>query len=250
VTTTLEGRGAIVTGGASGIGRAIAIAFASEGCHVCIVDRASPERIDQVVSAVMARGGKAFAAQADISVESEVTTAIATARERLPAIDILVNNAGVTLEKSLFDTTIDDFDRVIGVNLRGTFMVGRAVLRAMVDRGSGRVINLASELAYLGRENHSAYCASKGGVISMTRSWAREFAPTILVNAIAPGPTDTAMLGPEFTSAETFRKESQNPLGRIGRPEEIAATAVFLAGPGATFMTGQCISPNGGAVMF
>jgi 3-oxoacyl-[acyl-carrier protein] reductase len=120
----------------------------------------------------------------------------------------------------------------------------------MVAQGGGRVINIASELAYLGRENCSVYCASKGGILSMTRSWAREFAPAILVNAIAPGPTDTPMLGAEFTSLATLAKEAQNPLGRIGRPEEIAAAAVFLAGPGATFMTGQCVSPNGGAVMF
>jgi 3-oxoacyl-[acyl-carrier protein] reductase len=112
------------------------------------------------------------------------------------------------------------------------------------------VINIASELAYLGRANCSIYCASKGGILAMTRSWAREFAPGILVNAIAPGPTDTAMLGPGSTAPETLAKEAQIPLGRIGRPEEIAAAAVFLAGPGATFMTGQCISPNGGAVMF
>jgi 3-oxoacyl-[acyl-carrier protein] reductase len=120
----------------------------------------------------------------------------------------------------------------------------------MSRQKSGRVINIASELAYLGRENFSIYCASKGGVISMTRAWAREFAPHILVNAIAPGPTDTPMLGAEFTSPEVLAIESNNPLGRIAGPEEIAAAAVFLAGPGATFMTGQCVSPNGGAVMF
>jgi 3-oxoacyl-[acyl-carrier protein] reductase len=120
----------------------------------------------------------------------------------------------------------------------------------MTRQGEGRVINIASELAYLGRENCSIYCASKGAILALTRSWAREFAPGILVNAIAPGPTDTAMLGPESTLPATLAKEAQIPLGRIGRPEEIAAAAVFLAGPGATFMTGQCVSPNGGAAMF
>jgi len=120
----------------------------------------------------------------------------------------------------------------------------------MVKQRSGRVINIASELAYLGRANTSIYCASKGGIISMTRSWAREFAPDILVNAIAPGPTDTAMLEADSTAPETLAKETDIPLGRIAQPEEIAGAAVFLAGPGATFITGQCISPNGGAVMF
>ena len=170
---------------------------------------------------------------------------------RLKRLDILVNNAGILIEKPLLETSAADFDRLIGVNLAGVFLVGReALAHHGRGRASGRVINIASELAYLGRENCSLYCASKGGVLSMTRSWAREFAPKILVNAIAPGPTDTPMLGIESTSPETLAKESQNPLGRIARPEEIAGAAVFLAGPGATFMTGQCISPNGGAAMF
>jgi 3-oxoacyl-[acyl-carrier protein] reductase len=120
----------------------------------------------------------------------------------------------------------------------------------MAGQGSGRVINIASELAYLGRANCSAYCASKGGIVSMTRAWAREFAPDILVNAIAPGPIDTPLLGPESMSPEMRATEENIPLRRIGRPDEIAGVAVFLAGPGASFMTGQCVSPNGGAVMF
>ncbi len=245
----LEGKRALVTGGASGIGKAIAQAFAGEGAHVIVADRAA-EAANKVVAAIEANGGKAFAVAADVSDETQVVVLLKTTIETLGGLDILVNNAGILIEKPLLETTADDFDRLIGVNLRGTFLVGREALRAMVAQKSGRVINIASELAYLGRENCSIYCASKGGVLSMTRAWAREFAPHILVNAIAPGPTDTPMLGPESTSAEMLAKESENPLGRIGRPEEIAAAAVFLAGPGATFMTGQCLSPNGGAAMF
>jgi 3-oxoacyl-[acyl-carrier protein] reductase len=246
----LQGKRALVTGAASGIGRAIATAFAAEGAHVAIVDRAPNDAIDKAVAAIESAGGKAFPVQADISDETQVLALFATALGKFGGLDILVNNAGIMLEKPLLETTAADFDRVIGVNLRGAFLVGREALRAMVPQKTGRVINIASELAYLGRENFSVYCASKGGVLSMTRSWAREFAPHILVNAIAPGPADTPMLGPESTSPETLAIESNNPLGRIGRPEEIAAAAVFLAGPGATFMTGQCVSPNGGAVMF
>mgnify|MGYP003694683549 CR=1 FL=1 len=114
---------------------------------------------------------------------------------------------------------------------------------------AGDVINIASELAYLGCERMSVYCASKGAVVSLTRSWAREFAPDILVNAIAPGPTDTPMLTTEYMEAATVAGSGNVPLARIGRPEEIAAAAVFLASPANSYMTGQCISPNGGAVM-
>ncbi len=188
--------------------------------------------------------------RADVADEAAVLAMFERALAELGDLDVLVNNAGILIEKPLLETTAADFDRLIGVNLRGAFLVGREALRAMARRGEGRVINIASELAYLGRANCSVYCASKGGVLSMTRSWAREFAPNILVNAIAPGPTDTAMLTGGSTTPETLAQEAQIPLARLGRPEEIASAAVFLAGPGATFMTGQCLSPNGGAVMF
>jgi 3-oxoacyl-[acyl-carrier protein] reductase len=250
MTRALEGRRALVTGAASGIGRAIALAFAAEGAVVAVADLAPAEAIEAVVAGILAPGGRGFAVRADVADEAEVLSVFETVQGRLGGLDILVNNAGILIEKPLLETTVEDFDRLIGVNLRGVFLVGREALRVMTLQREGRVINIASELAYLGRASCSVYCASKGGILAMTRSWAREFAPDILVNAIAPGPTDTAMLGPESTSPETLAKEAEIPLGRIGRPEEIAAAAVFLAGPGATFMTGQCVSPNGGAAMF
>jgi 3-oxoacyl-[acyl-carrier protein] reductase len=250
LNATLVGKSAIVTGAASGIGRAIALALSREGCSVCLIDRAPLDKITAVAEATAAAGRRALAVQADVADEAQVASAVASAASQLGAIDIVVNNAGILIEKPLLETTAADFDAVIGVNLRGSFLVGREALRHMVRQRSGRVINIASELAYLGRANTSVYCASKGGIISMTRSWAREFAPEILVNAIAPGPTDTAMLEADSTPPETLAKETEIPLGRIAQHEEIAGAAVFLAGPGATFMTGQCISPNGGAVMF
>jgi 3-oxoacyl-[acyl-carrier protein] reductase len=250
VSGTLAGRRALVTGGASGIGRAIALAFAAEGARVALADRAPDETIEAVAAEIRAAGAEAVPVRADVAEEAQVLALFEAIAGRLGGLDILVNNAGILIEKPLLETTAAEFDRLIGVNLRGAFLVGREALRIMVAQGAGRVINIASELAYLGRENCSVYCASKGGILTMTRAWAREFAPGILVNAIAPGPTDTPMLGAEFTSPETLAKETQIPLGRLGRPEEIAAAAVFLAGPGATFMTGQCLSPNGGAVMF
>jgi len=250
LNATLAGKSAIVTGAASGIGRAIAVALSQEGCSLCLVDRAPLDKITAVVDAIAAAGGSALAVQADVADEGQVISAVASAASQLGNIDIVVNNAGILIEKPLLETTAGDFDAVIAVNLKGSFLVGREALRHMVKQRSGRVINIASELAYLGRANTSIYCASKGGIISMTRSWAREFAPDILVNAIAPGPTDTAMLEADSTPPETLAKETDIPLGRIAQPEEIAGAAVFLAGPGATFITGQCISPNGGAVMF
>ena len=245
--SALAGSRALVTGGAGGIGRAIALGLAAEGAAVAIADLAPAE---EVVATIERQGGKAFAVRADIAEEAEVLSLFETIERSLGGLDILVNNAGILIEKPLLETSAADFDRLIGVNLRGAFLVGREALRLMARQGRGRVINVASELAYLGRADCSIYCASKGGIIAMTRSWAREFAPDILVNAIAPGPTDTAMLGPESTPPETLAKEADIPLRRIGRPEEIAAAAIFLAGPGATFMTGQCVSPNGGAAMF
>lgn len=245
----LAGQIALVTGGADGIGRAIAAALASEGARVVIADRSPPEKIAEAVRTIEAAGGEALGHTVDVSSEDAVLGLFAEIGRRFGRLDVLVNNAGILVEKPLLETTLADFDRVIGVNLRGAFIVGREALRLMTKQKSGRVINIASELAYLGRADLSVYCASKGGIISMTRAWAREFAPAILVNAIAPGPTATAMLGPETMSPEMLASETRIPLGRIAEPAEIAAAAVFLSGPGATFMTGQCISPNGGAVM-
>jgi 3-oxoacyl-[acyl-carrier protein] reductase len=250
VSGTLAGQKAIVTGAASGIGRGIAIALAAEGVEVAIVDRAEAEACNAVAAGIEAAGGKAFAVQADVSDEASAVAAVTGAARRMGGLDLLVNSAGVIADGPLLQTPIEVFDRIMAVNVRGTFIVGREALRIMSAQGRGRVINISSELALLGREQFSPYCASKGAVLSMTRSWAREFAPHILVNAIAPGPTDTPMLDIEHMSPEWRKKEENNPLGRIARVEEIAAVAVFLAGPGATFITGQCISPNGGAAMY
>ena len=133
------------------------------------------------------------------------------------------------------------------VNVRGAILVAREALPHLAD--GGRIVNIASELAYLGRAEASVYCATKAALLGLTRSWARELAPRILVNAVAPGPTDTPLLGFEALTDRQQAQETMHPLRRIGRPEEIAAAVVFLAGPGATFFTGQCLGANGGAAM-
>ena len=249
MSAKLVGQRAIVTGAASGIGRAIAIALAGVGAEVALVDRAEDQKLAAVAVTIAKAGGKSFTQRADITDEPTVLVLFAEALSRLGGLDILVNCAGVLFEKPLLETTLDDYERLMAVNLRGTFLVGREALRAMVKQKRGRVINIASELAYLGCERMSVYCASKGAVVSLTRSWAREFAPDILVNAIAPGPTDTPMISTQYMSKATVDASGNVPLGRLARPEEIAAAALFLADPANSYMTGQCISPNGGAVM-
>lgn len=240
MTCSLKDRRALITGAATGIGRAIAEDLLAKGANVAMLDRDGIPNLP----------ANAIALKADVQSETDVLAAMAQIQKNLGGLDILVNNAGILLERGLLDCTLADFDHIIGVNLRGTFLVGREAIRMMVAQGKGgRVINLSSELAFLGREDFSLYCASKSGVLGLTRSWAREFAPKILVNAVAPGPTDTAMLDLENMSPEWRAKETAIPLARIAKPEEIAKVVTFLAGPDATFITGQCYQANGGAVM-
>jgi 3-oxoacyl-[acyl-carrier protein] reductase len=236
----LLGKRALVTGAARGIGRAIAAALLEEGARVAMLDRRPIDSLPE----------GAIALQADLLEPGAIEAAFTTLEETFGGLDIAVNNAGILLERPLLDCTVEDFERVIGVNLRAPFLVGQAAIRQMVRQETGgRVINISSELAYLGREDFSLYCASKAGLLGLTRSWAREFAPKILINAVAPGPTDTAMLDLDNISPEWRAKETAIPLGRIARPEEIAAVVRFLAGPEASFVTGQCYQVNGGAVM-
>lgn len=173
--------------------------------------------------------------------------AVAEASARLGGLDIVVNNAGILEEVPLGSITAAHIDRMFAVNVRGAILVAREALPHLRD--GGRIINVASELAYLGRADASVYVATKTALLGLTRSWARELAPRILVNAVAPGPTDTPLLGFEELSEAQRQVETAHPLGRIGRPDEVAAAVVFLAGPGATLFTGQCLGANGGAAM-
>lgn len=243
---SLQGKTALVTGAATGIGRATALMFAQAGARVVVNHLRQPGAAQAVVQAITNAGGDAFAIDADVGRAADVQRLVAEAGE----VHILVNNAGIIQEKPFLGTTEDDWDRMLTVDLKSVFLMSRAVLPGMVARGSGVIVNLASDLGILGRENYAPYCAAKAGVIGLTRSLAREFAPQgIRVNAIAPGPVNTAMVSLDNMSAEWMEKELAIPQHRVAEPEEIAATALFLASDLSRFYCGQVLGPNGGSVM-
>ncbi|MDR3495660.1 MAG: SDR family NAD(P)-dependent oxidoreductase [Ancalomicrobiaceae bacterium] len=230
----LAGRCALVTGAGAGIGRATAVALAEAGATVIGLDLIAADSPVPVLAC-------------DVRDEAAIVAAVGAAVERLGRIDILVNNAGIMREAAIGAITARHVDEHFAVNVRGAILVTREALPHMPV--GGRIINLASELAYVGRAAASVYVATKAAILGLTRSWARELAPGILVNAVAPGPTDTPLLAFDSLDAAQQRLETAHPLGRIGRPEEVAAAIVFLAGPGATLFTGQCLGANGGAAM-
>jgi 3-oxoacyl-[acyl-carrier protein] reductase len=249
VRIDLAGQVACVTGGATGIGRAIAEALSASGALVAVNHLGQGTVADSVVAGIRERGGQAQAFDADVADAAAVNAMVAQIEAGLGPIDILVNNAGILLEKPFLDIAEAEWERVIAVDLKSVFLCSQAVLRRMVPRARGCIINIASELAYLGRAEFTAYCAAKAGVVGLTKSLAREFAPAIRVNGIAPGPTETAMLSLDLISPEWRAKELAIPAGRAAQPDEIAATAVFLASEHARFYCGQMLSPNGGALM-
>jgi 3-oxoacyl-[acyl-carrier protein] reductase len=239
----LSGKVFAVTGGARGIGAAICSTLKARGANAVAFD------IDPS-AAPMASGSIAC----DVTDEASVNGAFATLHEKHGRLDGIVSNAGIMLEKPIAETTMEDFDRVIAVNLRGIFLMAKTALpyfrTDMADADKPRIVNVASELAHLGRPEYSAYCASKGGVIALTRALARELAPNILVNTLAPGPTDTDMLRAEKNYDSWVKDGEGIPLGRVASAEEVALAAAFLCGPDSRFMTGTIVDVNGGAAMY
>jgi 3-oxoacyl-[acyl-carrier protein] reductase len=242
----LDGRVAVVTGAATGLGRAIALLYAKEGADLGLVDR-NGEGASTVARHIEAQGRRAAAARADVGHEAQVERAFARLREALGDPDILVNNAGIATVSRLEDMATALWDEMLRVNLRSVFLCTRAVLPAMRARRWGRIINISSQLAHKGGEGMAHYAAAKAGILGLTRSLAHEVtADNIAVNAICPGPLDTDMkLPPEWAA----KKRSELLIGRSGRVEEIAPTALLLATEEAAYYVGATFNPNGGDIM-
>jgi 3-oxoacyl-[acyl-carrier protein] reductase len=244
----LAGKKCLVTGGARGIGRGIALAFAREGASVAILDR-DGDTLAATVEEIKAIAPLAAGFVADVSDEASVTAAIRAADAALGGIDVLVNNAGVMSYATVETMPVDMWDRMIAINLRSVFLCSRLVIPGMKARGWGRIISLSSQLAHKGALELAHYAAAKAGVIGFTRALAREVSRSgITVNAICPGPIETDLT--QTNSAE-WRAElvAQMPIGRYGEVEEIAPTAVLLASDEGSFYVGATLNPNGGDVM-
>lgn len=246
MTAELIGKTALVTGAAQGIGAAAAKSLAEAGARVILSDRRDSIATQKTIETA---GGTARTEVADVADASSVDGLFQSILENEGSLDFVVNAAGILSEGTIIDMPVSEFDRIISVNLRGSFLIAQGAAQMMTSAKSGRIILISSELAYLGRAEFSAYCASKAGVVGMTRALARELAPDVQVNSVAPGPVDTPMLALENMSQEWIDREIDNPLERVGKPREIAALVRFLCGPDAGFFTGQTLSPNGGAVM-
>ena len=243
----LQGRVSIVTGAASGIARATAIHFAREGAAVMAVD-CDAEGLLETVREIRGEGGQAESCTVDVSKSAEVRSAVSSTVDRFGDLHILFNGAGILSYGAVLETPEDVWNRLIAVNLTGTFLFCQAVLPHMVQKGRGSIINVASTTgAHDACAHAAAYVSSKGGVTLLTRSMGIDYARQgIRVNAICPGPTDTPMLRKALTPDQLTAFALSFPMGRLGQPDEIARAAVFLASDDASFVTGALLYVDGG----
>jgi NAD(P)-dependent dehydrogenase (short-subunit alcohol dehydrogenase family) len=250
---SLAGKRALITGGASGIGRAMALLFAREGAAVAIadLDEASGET---VVGMIEEGGGQAIFVRCNVTRAQDCRRAVRHTVDELGGLDILVNNAGIIRRATVLDTTEEEWDRVMAVNVKSIFLFSKYAVPVMAQAGGGVIINTASGWGLVGGRRAVSYCASKGAVVNMTRAMALDHGEqNIRVNCICPGDTDTPMLRDEARQLgeadERFLEEAaQRPLQRIGRPEDIAQAALYLASDGASFVTGTALVVDGGGL--
>lgn len=258
VASRFEGSGVLVTGGAAGMGRAIAEAFHAEGANVVIAD-IDRDRVARTAEEIDASGEKVTSLGVDVTSEEQVNEMIRRGDEVLGGIDVLVNNAGVITMDKVTDVSEKDWDFVMDVNAKGVFLCVRAVIPGMLERGGGKIVNIASQAGKRGYKLFAHYCASKAAVIVFSKGVALEVAPTIRINCICPGIVNTEMMEREYAWEEEMTGESKDsikerwmsgiPMGRFQEPEHIARVAKFLASDESSEMTGQAINVTGGMVM-
>lgn len=244
--TRLDGRVAIVTGAGQGIGRGVALCLAQAGAHVVVAD-AVRDRLAQVTAEVEALGVRSLGVQVDVTKADSVEGMVLSTLTHFGKVDILVNNAGVVVVKPIADQTEADWDKVLDVNLKGVFLCCHRVVREMVKQRSGAIVNIASIAAFHYTVPHVPYAASKAGVVAITRDLAYEVARYgVRVNAIAPGPIETPMMGSALTQQQKEAYAKSIPLNRLGQPQDIGNAAVFLASDEASFITGATLPVSGG----
>jgi 3-oxoacyl-[acyl-carrier protein] reductase len=244
----LQDKVAIITGGNTGIGRAVALAYAGEGADVAVAYIARELDAHSLVRDIEKKGRAALAVRCDVTSEGDVQTLINTVVDRWGRIDILVSSAGIQRPQAITETTADDWDRMIAVHMRAAFLSCREVVPHMMARGSGRIIIVTSQLAYIGRARYTAYSAAKGGLLTFMRALAQEIAPHgILVNSVSPGLIDT---GFDPLPEPVKRAHAASlPLQRLGTPDDLVGAFIFLASDEGRYFCGQTLHPNGGEIM-
>ncbi len=248
---TLQGRVALVTGAASGIGRATAVLLAHEGAAVVLVDLQDAE---PTVKEITASGGRAVFARADVTRASDCATVVERTMQEFGRIDILFNNAGIVRRATVVGTTEEEWDRVMAVNVKSIFLMSKAAIPLMIRGGGGVIVNTASGWGLVGGRDAASYCASKGAVVNLTRAMALDHAAeNIRVNCVCPGDTDTPMLREEARQLGQDERaflagSAERPMGRMGRPEEIAQAVLFLASDASSFVTGTALVVDGGGL--
>ncbi|RKD28054.1 3-oxoacyl-[acyl-carrier-protein] reductase [Caminicella sporogenes] len=245
----LSGKTAIVTGGSRGIGKAIALKLAEKGADIVVNYTSNFEKAQEVVEKIKSMGRKAIAIKADVSNPDDVANLVKEVSKNFESIDILVNNAGITRDGLLIRMKDEDWDKVININLKGTYLCTKLVGKKMMKQRSGKIINVASVVGIIGNAGQANYSASKAGVIGFTKSAAKELAARgITVNAVAPGFIETEMT--DKLPADVIENYKKNiPIARFGKPEDVANVVAFLASEEANYITGQVINVDGGMVM-